>query len=70
MNALMSRARSHRIDDVPNLRMAEEFGPEQSPNACLLRHADKSVAWLKQNLQTGWSLPNVLSHLSNGNSPG
>jgi len=50
MNALMSRARTHRIDDIPNARTAEKFGPEQSPNACLLCHPDKSVAWLEQQL--------------------
>ncbi len=69
MNALMSRARTHRIDDIPNARMAEKFGAEQSPNACLLCHADKSVAWLNQNLERGWNVPNVLSPLSSGNSP-
>jgi formate-dependent nitrite reductase cytochrome c552 subunit len=52
MDALMSRARTHRIDDIPNARMAEKLGPEQSPNACLLCHADKSVTWLQQQLES------------------
>lgn len=52
MNALMSRARSHRIDDIPNARMTEKFGQEESPNACLLCHRDKSVSWLDAE-QTG-----------------
>jgi len=55
MNALMSRARTHRIDDIPNARMTEQFGPQQSPNACLLCHGDKNVAWLEQELETRWN---------------
>jgi len=55
MDALMSRARTHRIDDIPNARMTEKFGPEQSPNACLLCHTDKSEAWLAQELETRWN---------------
>jgi hypothetical protein len=40
MNALMSRARTRRIDDIPNARMTEQFEPRQSPNACLLCHGE------------------------------
>ena len=57
MNALMSRARSHRIDDIPNARMTERFGQEQSPNACLLCHQGKSIAWVGQQLSTTWNIP-------------
>jgi len=60
MNALMSRARTHRIDDIPNARMTELFGPQQSPNACLLCHGDKNVAWLAQELETKWKVHKTL----------
>jgi len=60
MDALMSRARTHRIDDIPNARMAEQFGPQQSPNACLLCHGDKNVAWLEQELETKWNVHKTL----------
>jgi hypothetical protein len=60
MNALMSRVRTHRIDDIPNARMTEQFGPRQSPNACLLCHGDKNVAWLKQELETKWNVHKTL----------
>ena len=56
MEALMSKARTHRIDDLPNPRMTQRFGQEDSPNACLICHTDKNVAWLDQQLETGWKL--------------
>ena len=59
MNALMSRARTHRIDDIPNARMAEKFGPEESPNACLLCHGDKNVAWVEQQLESRRNVHNT-----------
>jgi predicted CXXCH cytochrome family protein len=55
MSALMARARTHRVDDTPNGQTTEQFGQEQSPNACLLCHRDKSVAWLGQELAKGWN---------------
>jgi predicted CXXCH cytochrome family protein len=55
MNALMSRARTHRLDDIPNARMTEQFGPEQSPNACLMCHGDKSMGWLDRQMEMGWN---------------
>ena len=60
MNALMSRARTHRIDEIPNARMAEQFGPQQSPNACLLCHGDKNASWLEQELETKWNVHKTL----------
>lgn len=36
--ALLFRARSHRIDDIPDPAMSARFGQEDSPNACLLCH--------------------------------
>lgn len=60
MSALMSRARTHRTDDIPNARMTEQFGPQQSPNACLLCHGDKNVAWLEQELETKWNVHKTL----------
>ena len=61
MNALMSRARTHRIDDIPNARLTEQFGQEQSPNACLMCHGDKSMVWLDQQLETGWNVHSARS---------
>ena len=51
MDAVLFRARSHQIDDIPNAGMTERFGPEESPNACLLCHSEKSPQWVKQELQ-------------------
>ena len=46
MNSMLFRARTHQIDDIPDVTRLERFGPEESPNACLLCHQEKSVAWL------------------------
>jgi predicted CXXCH cytochrome family protein len=51
MEALLFRARSHQIDDIPNPQMTERFGQQESPNACLLCHSDKNSQWLKQELE-------------------
>ena len=59
MDALMSLARTHRIDDIPNPQMTERFGENDSPNACLICHTDKSTAWLDQQLETGWKIGRV-----------
>ena len=66
MNALMSRARTHRIDDTPNAQMTEQFGQQQSPNACLLCHSDQSVAWLNQQMGRFAQLlkPEISHHLT------
>jgi predicted CXXCH cytochrome family protein len=50
MDAVLFRARTHRIDDIPNADMTERFGQEESPNACLLCHSEKNAAWVKQEL--------------------
>jgi len=47
MNSMLFRARTHQIDDVPSVARLERFGQEESPNACLLCHQEKNVAWLK-----------------------
>jgi hypothetical protein len=51
MDALLFRARTHQIDDLPNAEMTERFGQEESPNACLLCHRQKSAEWVKQQLR-------------------
>lgn len=51
MNSLLFRARTHQIDDIPNAAMLERFGPEESPNACLLCHDQKDTAWLSAELR-------------------
>jgi hypothetical protein len=52
MNALLFRARTHQIDDIPRAAGVERFGPSESPNACLLCHKDRDVAWLKRQLRS------------------
>lgn len=51
MNSLMFKARTHQIDDIPDAQMTERFGQDDSPNACLLCHAEKDAQWAKQRLQ-------------------
>jgi predicted CXXCH cytochrome family protein len=50
MNALLFRARTHQIDDIPDATMTERFGRADSPNACLICHKDRDNAWLRGNL--------------------
>ena len=50
MNSMLFHARTHQIDDVPNVVRLERFGPEESPNACLLCHREKGVDWLRAAL--------------------
>jgi predicted CXXCH cytochrome family protein len=50
MDALLFRARYHQIDDIPNAEMTKRFGQEESPNACLLCHTEKSAEWTGQQL--------------------
>jgi predicted CXXCH cytochrome family protein len=64
MDALMSRARTHSIGDIPNARMTEQFGQQQSPNACLICHDHKSMAWLDQQLETGWNVHSARSPIA------
>jgi len=54
MDALLFRARSHQIDDIPNVEMTKRFGQEESPNACLLCHNKKDADWVQQQL-SGWT---------------
>jgi predicted CXXCH cytochrome family protein len=54
MNSLLFKAATHRIDDTPNAGMTARFGPQESPNACLLCHVEKDAAWLAREL-SGWS---------------
>lgn len=51
MDSVLFRARTHKIDDIPNADMTQRFGQEESPNACLLCHSEKNAAWVKQELQ-------------------
>jgi tetratricopeptide (TPR) repeat protein len=57
MDAVLFRARTHQIDDIPDAEMTERFGQQESPNACLLCHADKNLGWLKQQLARWKSTP-------------
>ena len=50
MNSMMFKAGTHRIDDIPNAALTERFGPSESPNACLACHADRTPAWLANQL--------------------
>lgn len=56
MEALMSLASTHRIDDIPSAQMTARFGERGSPNACLLCHTNKDVTWLSRQLQEKWNM--------------
>ena len=51
MDSVLFQARSHQIDDIPNAEMTLRFGQQESPNACLLCHTDKSSQWLQSQLR-------------------
>jgi hypothetical protein len=53
MDAVLFRARTHQIDDIPNADMTQRFGREESPNACLLCHSEGTPGWVKEKL-AGW----------------
>ncbi len=50
MDALLFRARSHQIDEIPDAEMTARFGESDSPNACLGCHRDKDVRWLVDSM--------------------
>ena len=50
MDALLFPARSHEIDEVPDVEMTERFGNADSPNACLMCHTDRDAKWLKEKM--------------------
>jgi predicted CXXCH cytochrome family protein len=52
MNGMLSRVRSHQIDDIPDAEMTLRFGQEESPNACLLCHSEKTPQWVQAQLQS------------------
>jgi hypothetical protein len=56
MDALLFRARTHQIDDIPDAEMTRRFGQEESPNACLLCHEEKSTEWVQRSLLS-WKQP-------------
>jgi hypothetical protein len=43
MNSLLFTA--HQVDDIPRADMTQRFGPQESPNACLLCHREKEPQW-------------------------
>jgi predicted CXXCH cytochrome family protein len=55
VDGMLMRVRSHQIDDIPNAEMTMRFGQEDSPNACLLCHADKNTEWLQGQLHS-WKI--------------
>ncbi len=55
MDAVLFRARTHQIDDIPNADMTQRFGQEESPNAWLLCHSERSAGWVKEKL-AAWKL--------------
>ena len=50
MDALLFPARTHEIDDIPDVEMTARFGNDESPNACLMCHTDRDVEWLRKVL--------------------
>jgi predicted CXXCH cytochrome family protein len=51
MNSVLFQARTHQIDDIPRADMTMRFGPLESPNACLLCHAEKNAEWVERRLE-------------------
>jgi predicted CXXCH cytochrome family protein len=49
VNALLFQARSHQVE-IPRADLTERFGQSESPNACLMCHADKDARWAAQKL--------------------
>jgi len=52
MNSVLFKARTHQIDDIPNAEMTDRFGQAESPNACILCHADKDAQWAGVRLRS------------------
>ena len=50
MTTVLFKTMTHQLDDIPKAEMTERFGQVDSPNACLICHKDKDVAWLKVEL--------------------
>jgi hypothetical protein len=50
MDGMLFRVRTHQIDDIPNAEMTARFGREESPNACLLCHSEKTPQWVQGQL--------------------
>jgi hypothetical protein len=51
VEALLFKARSHQIDEVPDAAMTARFGNDDSPNACLSCHRDRDAAWLQNQMR-------------------
>lgn len=51
-DSLLFRVRTHQIDDIPNAQMTLRFGQQDSPNACLLCHKEKTPGWVEAQLQS------------------
>jgi hypothetical protein len=52
MNSLMFPAASHQIDDIPRADLTARFGHKESPNACLMCHAEKDAPWVAAQLRS------------------
>jgi tetratricopeptide (TPR) repeat protein len=50
MNSVMFKTMTHQLDDIPNAEMTARYGQNFSPNACLICHKDKDIAWLRAEL--------------------
>ncbi|HET6218873.1 MAG TPA: cytochrome c3 family protein, partial [Acidobacteriaceae bacterium] len=52
VDGMLLRVRSHQIDDIPNAEMTMRFGQQESPNACLLCHSEKTPQWVQGQLRS------------------
>ena len=57
VDALLFKARSHQIDEVPDQAMTARFGDADSPNACLSCHRERDAAWLQLQMTTRFAGP-------------
>ena len=64
MDALLFRARSHQIDDIANAEMTLRFGQEDSPNACMLCHTERTAQWVQSKLESWKTRSRIATNIS------
>ena len=57
VDALGFEARTHQIDDIPDVEMTLRFGQQDSPIACLSCHTEKTAQWVQKQLVSWKSIP-------------
>ena len=68
-DALLFKARSHQIDEIPDVAMTARFGLEDSPNACATCHADRGLELAGRRDGGPRPLTGVAAHTSDPELP-